>query len=613
MKIREILTLGTIALIILGIISLYMSERCTMPLERDFQPTFQDTSEVSIYGNDDWELLSLPGNGSAISPFIIDRKIFSSLQIGNSDVYFIIQNCECEGNADLRDVENGLIKDSRFNTRLDAEQCSSIVFSNITNSDLILYECNNIVLVNFTNYDTETNSDGIIIRSSQRVIIDECYFEGYPWGVSICDSSNCSVQCCYFTDCGYWPPGGAPCQGGGLLVDYCLDCKILNDSFIDNYGQGFRIVHSESIDIINNYSEYNGLSVQNCIRCSINNNCLKSGLDLSRSENCDIIGNELGLQGLFVEGSLEQFIHNVINNTLEGKPLLYVLQESDSNHANGEYGQIFVIDSTRVGIINSQALISQLGIYVYFSEYCLISQVITTKIWIRNSPRTTIQNSELGGGISLLDSPEVVINENIVKDSQSGILLDLNSSRSIISNNLVSNVLYNGITIASSECKIENNTITGCGRQLSACYTTTTMVQDFGAIRVPSDDCRIINNIVVDNFGYGIWITGKRNIIYMNVIARNSLGNGLSSGADNQWDNGIDTGNSWGDWSLVGVYFVPGSEGCIDRYPNGYRGNTTVIGISFTTLLVTSLSIGGICLVLIWFIKIYRPRARTNI
>lgn len=609
---RKIASFGLIILFCLGLVHSSLGYYRSFAVEQHDKDFSQTAENLYIHSNGDWETQGWLGNGSAKSPFIIENEVFDGCYIENSSVFFIVRNCQFQKNGEIIHVENGVIEDSWFNQGIIAARCSKIVFSNISKCEISVYESSNIVMTNVTAYSPDGYSNCIDIYDSENITVDKCSFEGFAWGITIHTSMSCTIQHSNFTDCGYWPSGGPPNQGGGVYIRECVECSLFNNTFIDNYGVGFTISYSESIDIIYNYSDDSGNIVQDCVNCSILNNNLNDGLGLWRSKSCDVISNEFGTGGLSINGYLDQFMHNVINNTLQGKKLLYVLQESDSIYANTEYGQIYVVDSPRVSLINDIVTISQLGIFVFTSESCLISQVESTRIRIQDSPRSIIQNSEIGGGIWLLDSAEVVIKKNTVKDSEAGILLGQNSTRSIISNNTVLSVRRNGIEIGSSDCWIENNTITGCGNHLSACYTTTTIVQDIAAIRIHSDDCRIINNVVVDNYGYGIWITGKRNTIYKNVIARNSLGNGLSSGEGNQWDNGIDTGNTWGDWSLIGVYFVPGSEHCVDRYPNGYKGNTTVLGISFTALMVTSLSIGGACSILIVYVKFYRPRVRAN-
>jgi parallel beta-helix repeat protein len=83
-------------------------------------------------------------------------------------------------------------------------------------------------------------------------------------------------------------------------------------------------------------------------------------------------------------------------------------------------------------------------------------------------------------------------------------------------------------------------------------------------------------NEIVYNDGIGIdllrsfWCT-----IHSNTIADNAEDNArdrvgwCDEVLENLWDDGIDTGNSWGDYSGSGVYVIPGDRGSVDRYPNG--------------------------------------------
>ena len=73
----------------LGIISQRMSNQCAMPSERDFQPSSQDTSEVSIYGNDDWVAQNWSGNGTVDYPYRVENLTLTFIEIINSDAYFI--------------------------------------------------------------------------------------------------------------------------------------------------------------------------------------------------------------------------------------------------------------------------------------------------------------------------------------------------------------------------------------------------------------------------------------------------------------------------------------------------------------------------------------------
>ncbi len=202
---------------------------------------------------------------------------------------------------------------------------------------------------------------------------------------------------------------------------------------------------------------------------------------------------------------------------------------------------------------------------------------------------------------------ETIIHNNTVKDGNYGIAISLDSARSMVTNNTVMHVKNYGISILSPDCTVENNVITGGLTPIGACYSTTTItIVDFKGISIYSDDCHIVNNTVINNNGYGIWVTGKGNTIYGNAIAGNSLGNGYSNGEDNQWDDGIDTGNYWGDWSGVGVYNVPGDEGCVDRFPNG----TTSSLISLTTAIL--MLSAGCSLIIIGLVIVRIVKVKTQ-
>ena len=97
--------------------------------------------------------------------------------------------------------------------------------------------------------------------------------------------------------------------------------------------------------------------------------------------------------------------------------------------------------------------------------------------------------------------------------------------------------------------------------------------------------------------------------MYLNFLARNEEGNAVSSGNYNQWDNGVDTGNYWDDWNGVGVYNIPGLEGCVDRFPMGQGNSTTGVGLDPITILLLTISIGSIVTIslsTIWIIKFKR-------
>jgi hypothetical protein len=115
---------------------------------------------------------------------------------------------------------------------------------------------------------------------------------------------------------------------------------------------------------------------------------------------------------------------------------------------------------------------------------------------------------------------------------------------------------------------------------------------DFGILSDVSDDWRVEwNTIEGGNIGISRyisydWLTANNTIRWNNVgidlldsftpgiTADNIIAlNFLANGRDNQarfWDDGVDTGNYWDDWSGVGVYNIDGGGGAQDRFPMQY-------------------------------------------
>ncbi len=98
----------------------------------------------------------------------------------------------------------------------------------------------------------------------------------------------------------------------------------------------------------------------------------------------------------------------------------------------------------------------------------------------------------------------------------------------------------------------------------------------FGVQALYSDYWAIIGNTFRWNEEYGIYIDGMSGpVIYENTFVGNKIENGYDTG-NNFWDDGVDTGNAWDDYSGSGVYPIPGGTSQ-DRYPAKYLPTTPII------------------------------------
>jgi len=611
----NISSVGIIILICIGLILPSLDVSQDFFEENQKEDAFQIAEDLNILSNEDWETQGWPGNGTQSSPYLVENRTLTDFAIVDSDVFFVVQNCLINNQAFLFNCANGQVRDCVSDQEFDIEYCNNFILSNVTSVLFYMYNCSDSTLSNLSvNPAIEVHSSFIVVLSSENVTIMGCDGEKCKWGIELIHSFNCIVQNNTFTNCGYYANDGSGSYiGGGILTESCVGGIIKNNNLAESKGLSFSIYGSESVEIIENYG--NSAYLRDCTNCNVINNTLNTRLRIDGSLNCNIFGNEVGSYGLSVYGDfygelpyVEYYNHSISNNTLLGKPILYAFRESDTNYSTGEYGQIMIIDSVRVILTKIEVYFQQSSIAVLYSDSCVISQVKSTKIWIFNSARTVIQHCDIiESGISCLNSPETVIHNNTVKDAKFGISIATDSPRALVTYNTVEKVSFYGISIISPECRVENNTIAGGITTMAACYqTTTTRIVNFTGISISSSDCHIVNNTVINNNGFGIYVRGNRNTIYGNTIAGNSLGNGYSNGEDNQWDNGIDTGNVWGDWSGIGVYNVPGEEGCVDNFPNGYANNSTVVGISLSSIVILTSSLGCIIIILIVVTKIQK-------
>ena len=582
-------------------------EEYSLPADKS-EKFLQSSEYLNIDSNEDWESQGFPGNGTIALPYIVDNIIFNHIFIINSSVYFLIQNCQTENSWEFAHVENGVIRNCHSNEAVLLQECDNIAISNLTSAVFYLDECNNIVVSNQIHripYDTVAQ-----VSLCTNITLDSFDIEGAPWGITVSNSYNCTIVNSIFTDCGYWPAGGAPNQGGGIRFTNCIRCTIQNNTFIDNYGTCFEVYGSNFCQIIENYVDENSgapLVTQTfqdySASCNIYNNTLNSGLHLSGILDFNVTWNKLGSNGLtyqvYPEDSLN---HTFSHNTVLGKPLLFIVKEVDTDYTDEVLGQVIIVNATGLNMAKSEILVSGPGIRIIQSSFCALSEITCGYIRIEGSYRTSVMNSDITGSILVSESSESIIEKNSIRDAAYGILVALGSSKSNISNNIIQHISSFGIHISSSECRIENNTIRGSSSWLGACYESTTpIIRDYGAIEITSDDCLIVNNSVVANSGYGIYITGSSNFIYGNTLVGNSIANGYSNGEDNQWDDGIGKGNFWGDWLGFGIYYVSGPEGCIDRYPNGTGKMARGLEV---LVIIGSISAGIIVVLIILTLKI---------
>ncbi|MBN2228509.1 MAG: right-handed parallel beta-helix repeat-containing protein [Candidatus Thorarchaeota archaeon] len=557
---------------------------------------------VNIDGDADWITQGFLGNGTINNPYRVENLTgIYSISIQNSTAHFIVKNCIIDGGGYFIFSHNGLIMNSSFGSTVLISYSSNLTFSEIEN--IIPRES-----------DYSGVEYGVTLYQSQNIIIETAVVaNAAKYGVDVQFCTNFTLSNCSIYGCGsvsYQTTGAGsyiPPTGGALMITCSSYLVIHNNTIMENLGGDIAIYYSEDMRISNNTAI--GPIVMESRDISIYNNSLKSGVSLRSCINCIIKYNDFGEVGLDLYGNQSCLIHSVSNNNVLNQPLFYANSQTDLEISKSVYGQIIFVNCSKSRLTELVISESRPSIKLLDCLNTSIRNSIFPSIYIHHSDTTTIENCTIVKGqpyaIGCYLSNLSLIANNEIRDSTLGVLITGSHNVTIYRNNIV-DVLRHGITIENCEfCIVEENSVTGCATPYSypiAYYTP--FVIYYAAIKVSGDSCLIKNNTISNNHGYGIWVTGKSNILYLNNIYGNGVSNALSNGEDNQWDNGIDTGNKWGDWNGLGWYAIPGDEGCFDRFP--MHSSQSFLGGFYGLLIVAIPSLVLFVAIFYWIHKTHQ-------
>lgn len=242
---------------------------------------------------------------------------------------------------------------------------------------------------------------------------------------------------------------------------------------------------------VNQYSSNNHIANN-----TISNNNYGMILDTGCHSNI-VVDNVFLYDGIWISGSYD---NTIANNTVNGKPLLYLEGKSDMI-IEERMGQIILNYCDHIIIRNQVITNSTTGIQIRHATVCLITNNILS------------MNTE--GSLYCSDIHSSIISNNtIYSDGFVGLYLEGFSSNNIITNNTISNNPYGIDLWASSNNFIYNN--------------------------------NILNNNLGIKLGY--WSCGNNLIYHNNII--NNYQQVEDTNITNKWDNGYPVGgNYWSDYT----------------------------------------------------------------
>ncbi len=368
-----------------------------------------DTDFATLAGSEGWL-----GNGTQNDPYIISgydidaHGAGDAIYIGNTTVYFVVENCYLHNASDgimLYNITNGKIEENyitnnEYGIYLDGYSSSNTIYKN-----------------NVTN----NSNNGIEITSfSYNNIID---------GNLITDNEN-----------------------NGLELHFSRDSIVRENSIMQNGYNGIWMWGSDANVISENNISGNWYSIY--VADSINNR---------------ISGNIMINNSLYISGNKSTFTTQNIttNNTVNGKPIYYY-KNVNMNNATApiDAGEVILGNVTWFKIEGLNITNTTLGVEVGYSTHIIVSKnYMTTQgdwsILLESTNNSIIANNSLIGGssgIGLYSSNANMIMGNNITNGD-GITLGSSTTNVIEENSIIND--YNGITLLDSSNRnvIYNNYI----------------------------------------------------------------------------------------------------------------------------------------------------------
>jgi parallel beta-helix repeat protein len=421
--------------------------------------SYEPHSPIIINSNLDFESQGWPGNGTPSNPFAIEGLSIVTdgevcINISNTDVFFVIKDCLISSNSPW-----------------DGKSNRGITLGSVTQGRI------------------------------ENVTITK------KWLALVADSSsNCSI-----TECQVSSNCHAIVINGVHDGEYPEHWTIFNNTLFDNH-IGVSLYHVRHC-IVDCNDILGDVHLQETVECTVSNNRIEGSqtgdwyyyLSFSETVNTIVINNTMidsGLAFVFLQKPNLQ-LHN---NTVNGKPIGYFTNITDSILNPNEYGQLLLVHcsnvTVRAGTINNTAE----GVSLYYCSDCIIDNC-------------TIYDS--GFGATLLWSDNCSVISSDFHDNKHWGVAVVESTNNIV----VANTIY------------ENR-----GQGI------------FVPISVFGFNNTFFHNVICSN-GDG------------STLSDGNAWDDSHYNQNNAWDDGVGLGNFWDDYGGTGEYHIPGEAGSVDRYP----------------------------------------------
>jgi len=381
------------------------------------------------------------------------------------------------------------------------------------NGDTIHCEADNIQIHGFTIKNGYKPGGHWWIAGIQLDICDFCeiydntLINNY-YGIRLYGAENCTVTSNTISsnkNMGVW------------LHDHCHNSEITNNIIENNEGAGINIEgthYSQVVDNLIRYNPWDGIRLDHAAYTTISNNEIcENGYNAimmrSSYENI-VINNDFTKNGLLI--CQVYLVDNTVeNNFVDGKPLVYLTDESDKIIDNA--GQVILLRCNRITVKDLHISNIFYGIQTYTCNDCTITN--------------NILNNNFGAIYIGYDYPEVSVNlkitKNAVTENQRGIMV-LYGENAEISENIVKNNLHSAIDVSGKNYEISKNTIKSNSDGIyvrGSKHTITQNVIEENMLGIYADELTgsLISSNDIKNNENGIYLYDSQK----NIISKNNI------------------------------------------------------------------------------------------
>ena len=498
---------------------------------------YNKISDVGTYGMDIYDCLS---SSVRFNTFNNDGLLISADTIADYRTYTVESNTvNGKPLGFFIDLESATF-DTPTHGQLILVNCTftEIFNQELYNTDIGLYlwECNDtLVSSNVMNF----NFLGMSVYKCYNTFTEFNTFNNNEvQGVGIYNSNNTYV---IYSDLNF-NDAGVHCYNAPYTT-------VNNNDVIGNSYDGIQLSYSPNSTVKSNFIQENGLSEMFDL--------IDNGINFDNSPNSTITHNNLLMNGIKIyEPALADYrTYDLTSNEVNGLPYGYLVDLNNFPITGSDYGQVFLINCSDFTIDDMTFSYASNGLMLVYCNNSVISNIVSI-------------NGNYGIGISFSENIEIA--SCTLEYNFLGLSVEYGKYINIHNNDLFYNS-FDGCTLYD----VDNSTIS----DNKVAYNKNNGIQlAYGEYN------ELTFNLLQENKYYGIKLgVSDHNLIHHNTFYENNpLGytdgmfTGYAQGYDSKttslwYDDSVNEGNWWSDWSGVGSYVLDGGFFTYneDLYPLG--------------------------------------------